>query len=406
MRPRLLAVGQGALPSGYTRVMAGLLGELGRDFEVTLFAIDARDEPPARPYDVRVNRGDPHGRECLPGLLAELEPDLVLLYHDPRLHWVNRRALAAYRRRRPGARVVVYAPVNEASARSLAGADLAVLFTDAARDAVAAALPDPPRLAVVPHGIDAGRFRPLGRAAARRRLFPDRPELEGAFVVLNANRNIHRKRVDLTMRGFARFAAGRPDAYLYLHMGTRDAGADVERLADGLGIGDRLLMTPYDGRRPAVDDSRLELVYNACDVGLSTAAAEGFGLVPFEHGATGAAQVLPDHGAYRELWPGRALLVPAPDANGEGHLVDPADVGEALARLYDAPGERERLGRRAYELANSPQLSWPAVGERWRGLLAAVSAADPGLPRARPAVSTATLVHMPASTTAEADELR
>ncbi|MDQ3936010.1 MAG: glycosyltransferase [Actinomycetota bacterium] len=368
MRPRLLAVGQGALPSGYTRVMAGLLGELARAFEVTLFAIDARDEPPpGRPYDVRVNRGDVHGREWLPALLGELEPDVVLLYHDPSLHWVNRQALAAYGR----ARVVVYAPAGEDNAGALAGADLAVLFTNAARDAVAAALPDPPPLAVVPHGIDVGRFRPLDRVEARRRLFPGRPELEGAFLVLNANRNIHRKRVDLTMRGFARFAAGRPDAYLYLHMGTRDAGADVEGLAEELGIGDRLLMTPYEGRRPDVDDSHLNLVYNACDVGLSTAAAEGFGLVPFEHGATGAAQVLPDHGGYHELWPGCAVLVPAADSNGAGRLVDPADVAAALARLHADPAERERLGRRARELAHSPELGWPAVGERWRELLLA-----------------------------------
>jgi glycosyltransferase involved in cell wall biosynthesis len=373
VRPRLLAVGQGALPTGYTRVMAGLLGQLERTCDVTLFAIDGRDgRLPSRPYAVRGNpAGDLHGRVVLPGLLHELDPDVVLLHHDPTLHSVNRRALAAHRRRRPDARVVVYAPVDEHSACRLAGADLAVTYTRHARETVLQALADPPPLAIVPHAIDSGRFHPLDRAEARRRLFGDRPELERAFVVLNANRNIHRKRVDLTMRGFARFARGRPDAYLYLHMGARDAGADVHALAAELGIEERVLMTPYEDRRPDVDDAYLNLVYNACDVGLSTAAAEGWGLVPFEHGATGAAQVVPDHGAYRELWRDSAVLVPAAAANGQGHLVDPGDVAAALARLHDDPAECARLATRAMELARSPALGWPAVGARWRELLAA-----------------------------------
>lgn len=371
MPARLLAVGQAALPSGYTRVMEGVLAQLERECEITLLAIDARERPPPRrPYPVCANGGDLHAREVLPGLLWDLEPDVVLFNHDAALHSVNRRALAAYRARRPGARVVTYTPGDRRSAPQLAGADLAVLYTEAAREAVAATLPSPPPLAVVPHGIDVHRFRPLDRRAARRRLFPDRPELEHAFVVLNANRNIHRKRIDLTLHGFARFAAGRPDAYLYLHMGALDAGTDVHTLAAELGIADRLLMTPHDGRRPAVHDDHLNLIYNACDVGVSTAAAEGWGLVPFEHGATGAAQVLPDHGAHRELWPGHALLVPAePSANGDGHVVDPDRVAAALARLHDDPVERTRLAGQARRLARSPELRWAAVGERWGELL-------------------------------------
>ena len=371
MRTRLLAVGQAALASGYTRVMEGLLAQLAAECEVTLLAVDARERPPpARPYPVYANSGDLHATQVLPGLLAEDEPDIVLFNHDPALHWVNRRALAAYRARRPGARVVTYTPADAWSAPQLAGADLAVLYTHTARDAVAAALDDPPELAVIPHAIDVHRFRPLDTRAARRRLFPGRPELEDAFVVLNANRNMRRKRVDLTMRGFARFAAGRPDAYLYLHMGERDLGVDVRVLAAELGIGDRLLMTPHQAARPEVGDEHLNVVYNACDVGLSTAAAEGFGLVPFEHGATGAAQVLPDHGACAELWPGHALLVPAaPGGDGDGHIVEPEAVAAALARLYDDPGERDRFGARARELATSPRLGWREVGARWRELL-------------------------------------
>jgi len=42
-----------------------------------------------------------------------------------------------------------------------------------------------------------------------------------------------------------------------------------------------------------LDDRELNLLYNACDVGLNTASSEGWGMVSFEHAATGAAQIVP-----------------------------------------------------------------------------------------------------------------
>ena len=79
---------------------------------------------------------------------------------------------------------------------------------------------------------------------------PHEPGIEHAFIALNANRNQRRKRVDLTLRGFALFAPGRPEARLYLHMGMRDMGCDVRRLAVELGIRDRLLTTTRDDGPP------------------------------------------------------------------------------------------------------------------------------------------------------------
>jgi hypothetical protein len=79
-----------------------------------------------------------------------------------------------------------------------------------------------------------------------------------------------------------------------------------------LGIADRLLVSTMAADQPTLDEEHLNLVYNACDVGLSTSTGEGFGLVALEHGATGAAQVLPDHSACAELWRGAADLLPIP----------------------------------------------------------------------------------------------
>jgi D-inositol-3-phosphate glycosyltransferase len=228
---RLLAVGEGLGSSGYGRVMETLLAELAGTFGVTLFAVDHRG--PDSGF-VRGNRvaGDNYGAGQLPALLEEVDPDVVLLHRNAAFFSMHREALAASR-----ARVVVYSPADRI-VESLAGADLVVFYTRAGLSAAGAGLAP---VAVIPHGVDRTRFFPLPPPDARRRLGWDLgPD---AFVVLNANRNIRRKRVEATMEGFASFARGRPDAWLYLHMGMRDLGCDVPALAASLGIADRLLTT-------------------------------------------------------------------------------------------------------------------------------------------------------------------
>ena len=54
------------------------------------------------------------------------------------------------------------------------------------------------------------RVHELSRTDARRRLWPDEPDWHDAFIVLNANRPMPRKRIDLTIQGFAQFARDKP----------------------------------------------------------------------------------------------------------------------------------------------------------------------------------------------------
>jgi glycosyltransferase involved in cell wall biosynthesis len=367
--------------------MESVLEPLSRAFEVVLFAVDHRGggAQPERSFHVRSNElaGDAYGYEQLPGLLDEIEPNVVLLHRNSSFHSMHRATLAAYRARRPGARVVVYCPPDWSQVpRSFTEADVLVMYT---RWALAAAergfreagMRAPPT-AVIPHGVDTARFAPLvpgDRAAslaqARRRLFPDQPGIEDSFLVLNANRNQTRKRVDLTLRGFALFARHRPRARLYLHMGMRDLGCDVPALAAELGIADRLLVTTSGPDRPHVSDEHLNVIYNACDVGLNTAAAEGWGLVSFEHAATGAAQVVPDHGACAELWRERALLVPANRDERGRDLVSAEGVAAALGRLHDEPALQDDLAARAHSYATSRAFRWETIAGRWESLLLA-----------------------------------
>ena len=116
---------------------------------------------------------------------------------------------------------------------------------------------------VIPHGVDVEVFRPLGAGRdVRRQLFAGRAdarELEEAFIVLNGNRPVARKRVDLTIEGFARFARGKPgNVRLYLHHAILLPG-ELERIdgwIDAAGILHRVIWISRWGgtRSPRMND--------------------------------------------------------------------------------------------------------------------------------------------------------
>jgi D-inositol-3-phosphate glycosyltransferase len=96
---------------------------------------------------------------------------------------------------------------------------------------------------------------------------------------------------------------------------------------------------------------------------------EGFGLVSFEHAATGAPQLLPDHPALRELWGESTLrLGPvrrvrteySPPLMGE---VAPAQVATALERLYRDEAVYRDFARAAHQRCLAPDLRWSAAAD-------------------------------------------
>lgn len=382
---RLLGVGYATPGYGFGRVFRSLYPHLAADWEIEHLEFS----PPApqvldAPWRVHVTtRPAFHfGHLEFADLLESVRPEVVLCSLDV---WQLPPYLLAAAQASWRPRVVAYCPVDAPLAEQhdlsrLADLDaLAVPTRFGAAMAVAAldrqgvALPRP--VAVIPHGVDADRFRPVDGRLARRVLFPREPGLEQGFLVLNANRNQLRKRLDLTLEGFAQFAAGKPaDVRLLLHSGTIDLGSSTEAVAHELGVLDRVLRIRHDRGHPVVDDEQLNLIYNAAAVGVNTCTSEGWGLIAFEHAATGAAQIVPQHSACGELWSGAADVLPATplrvDAgNVAGGQVRAADLAAALERLYRDPAHLAAQAAAARERAMRPELRWDAVAARFDGLL-------------------------------------
>ena len=242
-----------------------------------------------------------------------------------------------------------------------------------------------PQVHVIGHGVDE-RFRALptlgrepSRTRARGQLGLDAPGDE--VVMLVVGRNQPRKRLDLAIEVFARLAADsvRP-VRLCLRTDSGGVGGSVLASVEAAGV-HRLLVAPghahaLTGRLPP---HALNLLYNACEVGLNTSVGESWGLASFEHGATGAAQVLPDSGVAAELWGDTALRIPTTRNHPIGptmlgRLIDPVAAARACRLLVDHPTRLDDSGIRAREWATRPQISWDTVAERWHEVLDDVEA--------------------------------
>ena len=389
--PRILVAGDAAVPTGFARVMEGIFEPLRRRYEIHHLGTNYHGDPhgydwPVYPAEIG---GDRWGARRIAPLVERLRPRLVFILNDIWVQHAYMRELKPVENLPP---VVLYCPVDGGpldaeTVAPLEGVARFVVYTEFGRRQVEAAVSEQrrrkptfafPDVEVIPHGVDTGTFHPLdgdGRRHARRLLFPDAPDVDERFIVLNANRNQPRKRIDTTIRGFALFAHDKPPhVKLFLHMGVEDAGWNVIQLARRYGVEDRVLMSSLARVMQVSPTRQLNLVYNACDVGLNTSSAEGWGLPSFEHAATRAAQVVPRHSACEELWRDSAVMLEPvlkvinDKILTEAWLVSPESVAEALETLYRDRELLAEMSELAYRNATRPEYRWEAISARWNAL--------------------------------------
>jgi D-inositol-3-phosphate glycosyltransferase len=323
-KPKILIIGDAVASTGFARVIRSIFAPLHGDYE--LHQLATRYDGKAHDYPWKLYSAakgkSRYGYDQIVPLIEQIQPAIVFLLYDIPFQVPYLEELL---KPNPSPKFVFYSPVESGPIapellQRLHGVSRYVLFTEYGRREIAETLKsvrrqDPafqfPALEVIPHGVATETFFPLpDKAEARRRMKLDDAEYREAFIVLNANRNMPRKRIDLTMQGFAEFAKDKPaNVKLYLHMATEDTGWNVLILAKRYGIFDRLIMTQADNSRPAFSDEQLNLLYNACDVGITTVTGEAWGMVSFEHAAARAAQIVPRHTSLADLWEGAAEFV-------------------------------------------------------------------------------------------------
>jgi hypothetical protein len=206
------------------------------------------------------------------------------------------------------------------------------------------------KVKVLPLGVDADRFTVVDPIKAKEYLNFGKDD----FVVLNMNRNSYRKQWFLTIQAFIQFLImtdmdEKVKLFCSCLMDTED-GYTISKLILTECIRHRLdpetVMNNHIYSNPNAltsTEEHMNMIYNACDVGLNTCCGEGFGLTNIEHGLLGKPQVVSGVPAIKETLGKHALVIEPigqsmmsnfESHGGEIYHFDPRDFANALYTTY------------------------------------------------------------------------
>lgn len=379
---KVLFIGDGVTPTGFSTVNHNIIQNLPKhEYEVHHLAINYHGDPHDKDWKVypAILGGDMYGLGRIKQFFENNTWDGVFILNDV---WMTRIYLEKIKElnleKIPP--IIVYFPVDSLALDHTWFKDFdivqkTVVYTEFAKEQVRLATSPDFEINIIPHGVDTNYFYEIGGTKRERKakLYPKKDEFLDSFIVLNANRNQPRKRMDITLEGFAMFAQNKPqNVKIYTHCGIQDVGFDIFRLAARYGIDKRLIVTNENRGIQKVPLETLNVIYNATDVGVNTSTGEGWGLTSHEHAATGAPQIVPNHSACRELYEDCGLLIPINqyvtnnDTLTVGGLVHPEGLAVQLDTLYENRDLYDELSNRCYEKFTADEYQWEnIVKEHW-----------------------------------------
>jgi D-inositol-3-phosphate glycosyltransferase len=384
-KPKLLWCGDIVAMTGFARVTENVLEHLRNDYEVVVLGNNWWGDPHPLQQIYKMypssNRFQtaPFGEQRIREVVEKEKPDIVFTINDM---WIinDQYKQIADLHEQEKFKFVGYAPMDSygwlGSLNETANKwDGIISYTEfGAHEFIAGGIQKP--VAVIPHGVTPGQFYPKDKAEARKALGLK----DDIFIVFNGNRNQFRKRTDITIEAFAKFAKDKPDAQLYLHMGLKDQGWDIIPLfsramgREGLDPNGRIILTSQTEGPPNVSVETLNNIYNACDVGVNTCKGEGWGLVNFEHAACRVAQVVPNHTSCKEIFEGYGRLIRCDhvdvDVNYAREMPCPSSdhLAEILTDLYENREKLDATAELCYTRVTDKQFDWATVASQFGGI--------------------------------------
>jgi len=375
---KILYCGDANVQTGFGRVAENLLPHLAKEHDLHILAVNWWGDDP-RPsygkwYPAGIHGSDPFGSHRIAALVQDIQPDLVWVTND---FWIGIQLWEAIKplQEKIKFKFYCYTPIDsygifrEVMPPVMEWDGIGTYTKFAAIELEKAGYTK--HVDIVPHGIDREMFFPLDKMECRRELGVP----EDSFIVFNGNRNQPRKRIDLTIKGFIKFAKDKPDARLWLNMGTKDMGWDLvplfKRVAaeEGYDPTGKLILTSKDfSTSNCLPVDKLNKVYSACDIGVNTCIGEGWGLVNFEHAATRVAQLVPDHTSLKEIFdeiPRIECVGSETDRNYglERPLPCPESMAELLTGYYEDRDYLNKIANWCYQRACCQDFEWPVIGQ-------------------------------------------
>jgi D-inositol-3-phosphate glycosyltransferase len=386
---KILWVGDAVVPTGFARVNHSILKHLPKDkYDVYFLGVNYWGDPHNYPYKIYPagtgKSGDFYGFYRIPQFAKE-KFDLIFFLNDT---WIIAEYLKAIKDtwKEGIPKIVTYFPVDSRflNPKWFDNFDIVskiVAYTSFGKSEVISALLEKDKdtdwtekVKVIPHGNDPDVFYKLEgtKKEIKSNLFPKSEDVWESFIVLNANRNSPRKRIDISAEAFGLFAEDKPENVKYYHhAGVIDVGYDIIRLSRRYGFESRLILTNMHNGVQAISEPELNLIYNGTDLGLNTTMGEGWGLTNTEHASVGVPQVVPDHSACGELFYDCGWLVPTVvdftfhQTMTTGEIVRAEDVAEKLEEAYSNKELYKELSEAGYNKFNSEKYSWKTIANQW-----------------------------------------
>jgi glycosyltransferase involved in cell wall biosynthesis len=388
-KKKILWIGDCVIPSGFGRVSESILTRIHQEFDTNVMAINYFGQKHDFPFNIFAastkggQQVDPYGFKYVEELYNAIKPDIIVAFNDVWIIKYYWEILKKYKEE-DDFKFVTYFPVDGGGwfpevVKFLNDIDLAITYTNFAANVIKEA-GYTGRIETLEHGIDSDIFYRKNKQECRDIIGNMKKD---DFIVFNGNRNQPRKRIDLTIMAFAKFAVDKPNAKLYLHMGIKDCGWDivplfnVEMAKNGINPEGRLYLSGTDitPEKNNISPEVLNIVYNSCDVGINTSEGEGWGLVPFEMAATGTPQVLPDYAASSEIFADCGELADicfmGKDIN---YGIDRAYVSidsivEKLNKLYSDKKYYTAQAKACAAMTQKPEYQWDNISKKMLGYL-------------------------------------
>jgi glycosyltransferase involved in cell wall biosynthesis len=304
------------------------------DCEIDILGINERGDHDELRYDKRIkifpayDGQEAHGRMKLIKIMAEGKYDHVIIIHDliTILQPLDSQgssictAIENLKPFYPNQKYHLYYPIDtnfplEADLshyRPIKTFDSLIPYTKFAHTQTINIFEDKPKNITNPmyHGVDFKTFYPLPRAK-RKQLKKELFGIESKRPVISIiARNQWRKDIATSIEIFFHLKKELPEAFLYIHSKANDVGGNFMRYLDVWGLKkneDYKVVSNLDVQN-GVSEEKMNEIYNATDVLLSSAHGEGFGLPYLEAIATKTAIMTVDNGVEKEILPSRYYL--------------------------------------------------------------------------------------------------
>lgn len=201
------------------------------------------------------------------------------------------------------------------------------------------------------------------------------------FIIINANRNQPRKRLDIMMMAFAEVVSRHTGEPIKLLIATAPNGAwnlieiyERELRIRGITLEEGMKHIIFIDNPQGLTDEDMNTLYNAADIGLNCAMGEGYGMCNFEAGAIGVPQIVPAIGGFLDFFNKESAIMITPKIKlytdmtidgcpGCAEICDSVDFADAIDIYYadDELRKNHAINARTNILKN---YQWNDLGEK------------------------------------------